>query len=130
MILRSAGFVTSDLIGGKNAVNFAYILYLRGRAEKIPAARSRKARAAVVCHVDSARPIHGSPETAFDVDIRQIEARGLKAYADSVIETELPASFWTGMLPQDYGYFVRPEPLLSCLQGRAGEAGRQGVSLP
>ena len=26
MILRSAGFVTSDLIGGKNAVNFAYIL--------------------------------------------------------------------------------------------------------
>jgi hypothetical protein len=33
MILRSAGFVQSDLIGGQNAVNFAYILYLRGRAE-------------------------------------------------------------------------------------------------
>jgi len=30
MILRSAGFVTSGLIGGRNAVNFAYILYLRG----------------------------------------------------------------------------------------------------
>ncbi len=42
----------------------------------------------------------GSPETAFDVDIRQIEARGLVAYADSVIETEVPPSFWTGMLPQ------------------------------
>ena len=36
MILRSAGFVTSDLIGGQNAVNFAYILYLRGRAEGMP----------------------------------------------------------------------------------------------
>ncbi len=36
MILRSAGFVTSDLIGGQNAVNFAYILYLKGRAEKVP----------------------------------------------------------------------------------------------
>ena len=35
MILRSAGFVTSDLIRGRNAVNFAYIIYLRGRAEKI-----------------------------------------------------------------------------------------------
>ena len=35
MILRSAGFVTSDLIGGRNAVNFAYIIYLRGRAENI-----------------------------------------------------------------------------------------------
>jgi hypothetical protein len=42
----------------------------------------------------------GSPETAFDVDIRQVESRGLVAYADSVIETELPPSFWTGMLPQ------------------------------
>ena len=42
----------------------------------------------------------GSPETAFDFDIRQIEARGLAAYAESVIETELPESFWTGMLPQ------------------------------
>jgi hypothetical protein len=37
MILRSAGFVTSALIGGQNAVNFAYILYLRGRTEKVPA---------------------------------------------------------------------------------------------
>ncbi len=42
----------------------------------------------------------GSPETAFDFDIRQVEARGLVSYADSVIATELPASFWTGMLPQ------------------------------
>lgn len=38
MILRSAGFVTSSLIGGRNAVNFAYILYLRGRAENMPPA--------------------------------------------------------------------------------------------
>lgn len=37
MILRSAGFVTSDLIGGRNAVNFACILHLRGRAENMAA---------------------------------------------------------------------------------------------
>ena len=42
----------------------------------------------------------GSPETAFDTDIRQIETRGLAPYADSIIGNELPASFWTGMLPQ------------------------------
>ena len=42
----------------------------------------------------------GSPETAFDNDIRQIEAQGLAVYAESVIDNELPASFWTGMLPQ------------------------------
>ena len=51
MILRSAGFVTSDLIGGQNAVNFAYILYLRGRAERHAGSRSRAAGAALVRHV-------------------------------------------------------------------------------
>ena len=35
----------------------------------------------------------GSPETAFDFDIRQIEARGLAAYVETVIETELPGDF-------------------------------------
>ena len=38
MIIRSAGFVTTKLIRAQNAVNFAYILYLRGRAEGMPAA--------------------------------------------------------------------------------------------
>lgn len=100
MILRSAGFVTSDLIGGRNAINFAYIIYLRGRAEKIPAADlERLVRRWYAMSVLRGR-YTGSPETAFDFDIRQIEARGLASYADSVIENELPASFWTGMLPQ------------------------------
>lgn len=100
MILRSAGFVTSDLIGGQNAVNFAYILYLRGRSENLPAADlERLVRRWYVMSIIRGR-YAGSPETAFDVDIRQVEARGLAAYADSVIATELPESFWTGMLPQ------------------------------
>jgi len=100
MILRSAGFVTSELIGGRNAINFAYILFLRGRAEKMPAAElERLVRRWYAMSVLSGR-YTGSPETAFDVDIRQVAARGLAAYADAVIESELPESFWTGMLPQ------------------------------
>jgi hypothetical protein len=100
MILRSAGFVTRDLIGGRNAVNFAYILYLRGRAEGMPAADlERLVRRWYAMSVLRGR-YTGSPETAFDFDIRQVEARGLASYADAVIENELPGSFWTGMLPQ------------------------------
>jgi hypothetical protein len=100
MILRSAGFVTSDLIGGQNAVNFAYILYLRGRAENVHASDlERLVRRWYAMSILRGR-YTGSPETAFDFDIRQVEARGLVAYADSVIEAELPESFWTGMLPQ------------------------------
>jgi hypothetical protein len=100
MILRSAGFVTSALVGGQNALNFAYILYLRGRAESMPAADlERLVRRWYAMSVLRGR-YTGSPETAFDFDIRQIEGRGLASYAESVIENELPESFWTGMLPQ------------------------------
>jgi hypothetical protein len=100
MILRSAGFVTSDLILGRNAVNFAYILYLRGRAENLPAADlERLVRRWYAMSVLRGR-YTGSPETAFDFDIRQVEAHGLVEYTYSVIQTELPGSFWDGMLPQ------------------------------
>jgi hypothetical protein len=100
MILRSAGFVTSDLIGGRNAVNFAYILYLRGRAEGMPAADLEQlVRRWYAMSILRAR-YTGSPETAFDFDIRQVEARGLASYSSTVIDNELPESFWTGMLPQ------------------------------
>ena len=101
MILRSAGFVTSGLIRSQNAINFAYILYLRGRAEGMPAADiERLVRRWYVMSLLRGR-YSGSPETAFDFDIRQIESRGLAAYTDAVIDAELPESFWTTLLPQE-----------------------------
>lgn len=100
MILRSAGFVTSALIGGQNAINFAYILYLRGRAEKVPGEKlERMVRRWYAMSVLRQR-YSASPETAFDFDIRQIEAHGTVDYAASVVESEMPDTFWTGMLPQ------------------------------
>lgn len=101
MSLRSAGFVTSDLIRSQNAINFAYILYLRGRAEGMPAADiERLVRRWYVMSLLRGR-YSGSPETAFDFDIRQIEARGLASYCEAVIHAELPESFWSTLLPQE-----------------------------
>lgn len=100
MILRSAGFVTSDLIVSRNAVNFAYIVYLRGRREGLPADDiERLVRRWYAMSILTGR-YTGSPETAFDLDIRQIEAQGLRNYAETIIASELPDTFWTGMLPQ------------------------------
>ncbi len=126
MILRSAGFVTSDLIGGRNAVNFAYILYLRGRTEGMPAADlERLVRRWYAMSVLRGR-YTGSPETAFDFDIRQIEARGLASYADAVIENELPASFWTGMLPQLMDTSSSNSPYFLCYQAAQVKLGDKG----
>ncbi len=100
MILRSSGFLTSALIRSQNAVNFAYIIYLRGRAEGLSADDiERLVRRWYAMSILTGR-YSGSPETAFDVDIRQIESQGLLSYVDAVIENELPETYWTGMLPQ------------------------------
>ena len=90
MILRSAGLVVNDLIGGQNAVNFAYILYLQGRTENLPAADiERLVRRWYAMSILRGR-YAGSPETAFDVDIRQIASQGLFKYAEAVIASEIP----------------------------------------
>jgi len=101
MILRSAGFVSPDLIGGQNSVNFAYILYLRARAEGIPAADiEHLVRRWFVMSMLRGRYSSGNPETNIDFDIRQIESRGLAAHTAAVIDAELSESFWSTLLPQ------------------------------
>jgi len=100
MILRSAGFVTSDLVGGRNGINFGYVIYLTGRNQGLPAADlERLVRRWYVMGLLRGR-YSGAPETTFDFDIRQIEARGLLEYAGAVIDGELTDSFWNVLLPQ------------------------------
>jgi hypothetical protein len=101
MILRSAGFVTSSLIGGQNTINFAYILYLRGRAEGIPADDIEHfVRRWFVMTMLTGR-YSGTPETIFDFDIRQVETHGVAKHTTSVIDATMSDSFWTTLLPQN-----------------------------
>lgn len=126
MILRSAGFITSDLIGGMNNVNFAYIVYLSGRAKNLPSADlERLVRRWYAMSVLTGR-YGGSIETAFDQDIRQIDAQGLVAYSESVLENELPDSFWTGMLPQLMDTPAVNSPYFLAWQAAQVKAGDKG----
>ncbi|MCL6472717.1 MAG: DUF262 domain-containing protein [Firmicutes bacterium] len=126
MILRSAGFITSNLIGSRNAVNFAYIIYLRGRAEGMPADEiERLVRRWYAMSILTGR-YAGNPETVFDVDIRQIEAHGLAAYSNAVIESELPESFWTGLLPQQMDTSSSISPYFIAYQAAQVKLGDKG----
>lgn len=101
MILRSAGFITSSLYGGQNNTNFAYILYLRARAEGIPAAEIESLiRRWFVMTMLTGR-YAGTPETIFDFDIRQVETHGVVKHISSVIDASLSDSFWSTLLPQN-----------------------------
>lgn len=100
MILRSAGFVSSDLMGGQNAANFAYILYLRGRAEGLkPHTIEQIVRRWYVMSLLTQR-YSGSPETAFDSDIRGVDKSGLAVHANAVIGASMSPSFWESLLPR------------------------------
>ena len=126
MILRSAGFITSDMISSQNAVNFAYVLYLRGRKEGVPAAELEQlVRRWFAMSVLRGR-YSGSPESTFDFDIRQIESRGVKAVVDTVIAAELPESFWTGMLPQFMATSSIKSPYFLCYKAAQGKLGDKG----
>lgn len=100
MTLRSAGFITHRLIRSQSALDFAYIVFLRGRAENLAADDlERLVRRWYVMSVLRGR-YAGNPETTFDYDIRQIDSRGLAEYTEMVVQSELSENFWTTLLPQ------------------------------
>ena len=126
MILRSAGFLTSSLIRSQNAVNFAYILYLRGRAESLPANElERLVRRWYVMSILTQR-YSGTPDTVFDFDIRQIATHGMTTYTENVIENELPDSYWTGMLPQLMDTSSSTSPYFVAYQAAQARLGDRG----
>ncbi|HEX8494397.1 MAG TPA: hypothetical protein VF658_16255 [Pyrinomonadaceae bacterium] len=126
MIVRSAGFISRDLMGAQNAVNFAYILYLRGRAERTPAAEiERMVRRWYVMSLLTQR-YSGNPESTFDFDIRQVEARGLEAYTSAVIDAELSESFWSTLLPQQMETSSGSSPYFLVFQAAQVKMGDKG----
>ena len=126
MIVRSAGFISRDLMGAQNAVNFAYILYLRGRAEGTPAAEiERMVRRWYVMSLLTQR-YSGNPESTFDFDIRQVEARGLEAYTSAVIDAELSESFWSTLLPQQMETSSGSSPYFLVFQAAQVKMGDKG----
>ncbi len=100
MIIKSAGFITSGMVGSKNALNFAYALYLRLRADESLSEGERKriVRRWFVMSMLTGRH-SGGFESTWEQDIRRIGALGAAAYLKQVEESELGDGFWTVALP-------------------------------
>lgn len=99
MILRSAGFVDSSLIGSQNAVNFAYILYLWLRERGVSNSEiERQVRRWFVMSMLTER-YSSAPESGIDYDIRQMELNGFERYAEVTYGATLSDAFWDTALP-------------------------------
>lgn len=127
MILKSAGFIIDSLMHSRNAINFAYIIYLRGRKDGLRDDDiARLVRRWYVMSILTGR-YGGSPETTFDSDIRQINEQGLQTYAEAVIENELPSTFWTGILQQEMNTASARSPYFIAYQAAQAKLGDLGL---
>jgi hypothetical protein len=116
MIVRAAGFISPELIRSQNALNFAYIIYLKLREDKVPQAEiARLVSRWFVYSVLTSR-YGGSPESTFDYDIKQIKNKPFKEYLEMVEKAELSDTFWQFGLMQRLDTSVASSPLFHIFQ--------------
>ena len=110
MIIKSAGFISPKLIRSQNAINFAYILYLKLKELNVNSvAIESYVRRWFVFSILTGR-YSGSPESVFDYDIKQISKKPFNEYLKEKEEGELSDAFWTSSLPQSLDTSVASSP--------------------
>lgn len=110
MIIKSAGFISPKLIRSMNALNFAYIVYLKLREQGVNTVEVETyVRRWFVYSVLTGR-YSGSPESTFDIDIRQISQRSIGEYLSEKEEGELSDAFWNASLLQSLDTSVASSP--------------------
>lgn len=110
MIIKSAGFISPKLIRSQNAINFAYIVYLKLKELGVNSvAIESYVRRWFVYSILTGR-YSGSPESAFDFDIKQISQKPFDDYIKEKEEGELSDAFWNASLPQSLDTSVASSP--------------------
>lgn len=110
MIIKSAGFISSDMIRSMNALNFAYILYLKLKSQNYnPADIERYVRKWFVLSVLTER-YSSSPESQFDFDIRNISTRKFEEFFEEVQDAQLSDAYWNAGLLQNLRTPVSSSP--------------------
>ncbi len=110
MIIKSAGFISPKLIRSQNAINFAYIVYLKLKELGVNSvAIESHVRRWLVYSILTGR-YSGSPESVFDFDIKQISTKPFDVYLKEKEEGELSDAFWNASLPQSLDTSVASSP--------------------
>lgn len=111
MIIKSAGFIEPKMIRSQNAINFAYILYLKlGEQKYNPVQIQSYIRKWFVYSVLTGR-YSGSPESIFDFDIKQISNKSMDEYLKEKEDGELSDAFWNAALPQQLNTSSTSSPM-------------------
>jgi hypothetical protein len=110
MIIKSAGFISPKLIRSQNALNFAYIVYLKLKELGYPETNIGQYVCRWLVYSILTGRYSGSPESAFDYDIRQISSRPFEDILKEREAAELSDAFWNASLPQSLDTSVASSP--------------------
>lgn len=126
MIIRSAGFIDADMIRSQNALNFAYILYLKLRQDGTRQnAIEHFVRRWFVYSILTSR-YGGAADSTIDYDIRQISSRPFDEYLKSVERAELSKAFWENGLIQRLDTSATSSALFHVYMASQVKAGDKG----
>ncbi len=127
MIIKSAGFVTNTLIRSAGALNFAYVLYLRLKAQygNDPRIESWVRRWFVMSLLTGR--YSSSPESNMDFDIRQIHSQPFDEILAQVEAAELSSAFWDVGLVQDLNTSSNSRPSLHIFWAAQAKLGDRGL---
>lgn len=110
MIVKSAGFISPKLIRAQNALNFAYILFLKLREKgENPANIEKYVRRWFVLALLTGR-YSGSAESSIDYDSKQIANKPFDQFLQEVEEADLSDAFWNASLVQSLDSSVSSSP--------------------
>ncbi|MFD1437413.1 GmrSD restriction endonuclease domain-containing protein [Acinetobacter terrae] len=110
MIVKSAGFISPKLIRSQNALNFAYILYLKLKDLAVNSVKiERYVKRWLVYSILTGR-YSASPESTIDYDIKQISEKSFDVYLKEKEESELSDAFWNSSLPLSLDTSVASSP--------------------
>ena len=104
LAIKNAGFISNKLINSQNALDFAYVVFLKlAQSNEVDKTEiKRYVGKWFVMSILTGR-YSSSPETKMDMDIRNINEKGVVNYLKEIEDAELSDAFW------DYGLVQKLE---------------------
>ena len=126
MIIKSAGFISPKLVRSQNALNFAYILYLKLKDLGVNSVDIGSYVPRWFVYSILTGRYSGSPESFFDFDIKQITERPFAEYLKEKEDGELSDAFWNAALPQSLDTSVASSPYFNVFLAAQVKANDKG----
>jgi hypothetical protein len=126
IIIKSAGFISNKLIRSQNALNFAYIVYLKLKELGVTDIKiGSYVPRWFVFSILTGR-YSGSSESVFDFDIKQIANKDFGQILAEYEEAELSEAFWNFSLPQSLDTSVASSPYFNVFLAAQVKANDKG----